>query len=60
MMTPRCSFCESLAALPGATHVTYVWSRIEQVYVPCCIPCIKRRKEKLIRLLGRAELKLRG
>lgn len=60
MMTPRCSFCERLAALPDASHITFVWSRPEQAYVPCCLPCIKRRKDKLVRLMGRNELKLRG
>ena len=59
-MTPRCSFCDRLAAMPEASHITYVWSRIEGSYVPCCLYCVKRRKDKLIRLMSKNELKLRG
>ncbi len=50
-MIPRCSFCESLAARGGASHMTLVYSRAEDAYVPCCIRCIKRRKDKLVKLV---------
>ena len=55
-MIPRCSFCPSLAAKPGSSHVTGVWSRAEEKYVPCCIPCLKRRKDKLIVLVRDSDI----
>jgi len=48
---PRCSFCERLAATPKSSHITVVWSRPAEKYVPCCIPCLKRRKDKLVVLV---------
>ena len=59
-MTPACSFCERPAAGAGASHVAFVFSRVDQTYIPCCIPCLKRRRDKLVRLMSREELKLRG
>jgi len=59
-VTPRCSFCDRPAAEYGASHVVFVFSRVEQTYIPCCIPCCKRRRDKLVRLMSREELKLRG